>query len=318
MQLHHISRRFGLYLCAVLAFLASPAAANDASPPGAAFDVAAQAVISPAELVERLTAVDVVMLGERHDNPVHHQWQAWIVGGLDDAVGVGGLAFEMIPEHREADAAAHLESVEGEARAAGLGAAIGWEESGWPDWALYAPIVAAAPNAIVTGGGIERNALRAFAKDPSGWPRAEDYGVTSPLGAQEQAVRQAEQIAAHCDALPSEFAPVMVTAQRIWDASFAAAALRAKAETGATVAILGNGHARRDRGAPLALSHVAPEATVGAVGMVEVAEDPQSLTQAAMVEAATGSGRFDFVLFTPVVERDDPCAAFDKPKAKSE
>ena len=318
MPLHRISRMFGLCFCALLAVHTSLALANDAPPPGAAYDVAAKASISPAELVERLTSADVVMLGERHDNPVHHQWQAWIVRGLDSAVGVGGLAFEMIPESREADAAAHLASTEGEARASGLGAAIGWEESGWPDWALYAPIVAAAPDAVVTGGGIERKALRAFAKDPAGWPRAEAYGLTAPLDAQAQAVREAEQIAAHCDALPKDLAPVMVMAQRIWDASFAAAALRAKPEAGVTVAILGNGHVRSDRGAPKALSRVSPETRVASVGMLEVLAAPESLSPADMVAAAGDSGQFDFVVFTPVVEREDPCAVFEKSKTQGD
>ena len=217
----------------------------------------------------------------------------------------------MIKESREADAAAHLESAEGEARAAGLGDAVGWAESGWPDWALYAPIVAAAPNAVITGGGIERDQLRGFAQAPAEWPEAETYGLTEPLPEEEQSKREAEQIAAHCDALPPDLAPMMVTAQRIWDASFAAATLRAKAEAGATVTILGSGHARRDRGVPAALSRTAPEASVAAVGMIEVAEEPGSLTTAAMAEAA-GDGLFDFVVLTTTPERDDPCVAFKK------
>ena len=64
MPIHHLSRQCGLYLCAALAILTGPSAAQEVSPPGAVYDVAAKAVIAPAELVERLTAVDFVMLGE--------------------------------------------------------------------------------------------------------------------------------------------------------------------------------------------------------------------------------------------------------------
>ena len=63
--------------------------------------------------------------------------------------------------------------------------------------------------------------------------------------------------------------------------------------------ITGNGHARKDWGAPAALAHVAPEVSA------------QSLGQG---ETPTGApeGGFDAVEITDPVEREDPCAAFAK------
>ena len=52
------------------------------------------------------------------------------------------VAFEMIPSDRQLALVEHLQAHPGDA--AGLGAAVGWAELGWPDWRLYRPIAEAA------------------------------------------------------------------------------------------------------------------------------------------------------------------------------
>lgn len=269
-------------------------------------DAATGGVVALDAFTAALAAADIVVLGEMHDNAEHHAWQAWIVHALQAARGVDGLAFEMIPTSLEGRAAAHLARG---GSVAELGDALKWEERGWPDWSLYAPIVAAAPAARITGGGFDRGALRALSADPSAWPLAARYGVTTPLPEAEQTAREAEQIAAHCNMLPAVAAPPMVTAQRIWDASFADAALRAWAGDGdgdgdrddaLAVLITGSQHARNDRGAPAALAIAAPERKVVSVGMIEGGPS----------DAVAAASRYDYVVFTGAPERGDPCAAF--------
>lgn len=244
-----------------------------------------------AALEQRLRDADVVILGERHDNPAHHRLQA----GLIAALAPGGLAFEMVPRAKEDDANA--------ARASGadLGAALDWAKSGWPDWAMYAPLFTAAPGAAIAGGGVDRDTLRRAVKEGAAAAMGRDgarYGLDESPAEDVSADMIAEQKAAHCDALPDEMLPGMVEAQRLRDAAFADAALRLhEAGDAPVILITGNGHARNDRGAPLYLRRAAPGLRVLSVGLLEVDGD---------VDASL----FDYIIHTETHDRGDPCEDF--------
>ncbi len=236
-------------------------------------------------------AQDVVILGEVHDNPAHHAEQAARVA----AMGPAAIVFEMLTPQQAAritpDLIADPDAME---------RALGWAESGWPDFAMYHPIFSAAPEAAIHGALVPRDAARAALEDGPARIFGEDataYGLTEPLPHEEQSAREALQLAAHCDALPTEMLPGMVAVQRLRDATLARAAVRAMAESGGPVAVItGNGHARRDWGVPAFLARVAPDLEVFVLGQTE--------------DDAPLEGGFDEVLSAPAVARPDPCAAF--------
>ncbi len=243
-----------------------------------------------AEGLEGVTA-QVVVLGEVHDNLAHHQLQAAAVAELAPRA----LVFEMLTEEQAGKVTPELR-----ADLPALGKALGWAESGWPDFAMYAPIFAAAPEAQIFGAEL-----------PRGWARlvmatgvtnvfaieAVRFGLTEPLEENQLAERLNLQMAAHCGALPLELLPDMVEVQRIRDALLAQAALQALDETGGPVVVItGNGHARTDWGMPIYIARVAPEVTVFSIGQSEDGQTPE--------------GRFDKVIDAPGVEREDPCLAF--------
>ena len=256
------------------------------------------AIASEEVLAARLSAADVVVLGEVHDNPVHHARQARMVRVL----GPAGMAFEMVPEASEEGVQAFL--TEGGA-AGGIGPAIGWKRMGWPEWKLYAPIFEAAPGAYIAGGGVPRRQIRkallAGAATAYG-PGASEIGLTRPLDARTRAEVEDEMIASHCNALPREVATGMVEAQRLRDARFARAVLRAREKGGGqAVLITGNGHARTDRGVPVYLRALAPDLTIVSVGMIESADqDPSRLRDLP----------YDFVWVSRPHSRADPCEGF--------
>ncbi|MBE2275928.1 MAG: ChaN family lipoprotein [Rhodobacteraceae bacterium] len=269
-----------LALCLCLALAVLPAAGREIE--GAALD--------------RLPAAEITLLGEIHDNPQHHLNQARAVA----AILPRALVFEMLPEGVAPDPAAGRD-------AAALAAAIGWNGRGWPDFALYAPIFAAAPQARIYGAELPRPEVRRAIGDGAAavfGPRAARFGLTEPLP--EALLQDAldEQFAAHCGAMPREALSGMVEAQRLRDAALARAALRALEETGGPVAVIaGAGHVRRDRGLPFVLAAAAPGVTVLAVGQGESAESADST-------AAPADLPFDLWLLTPPAPREDPCAAF--------
>jgi len=239
-------------------------------------------------------SADVVILGEVHDNPLHHAHQAQAVAALAPAA----LVFEMLTPGQAA-----LVTDANRGDAAALGAALDWEASGWPDFTMYHPIFTAAPDAKVYGAALPRDQVRRSVAEGAAailGDEAERFGLTTPLPAAEQAEREAEQMAAHCNAMPADLMPGMVEAQRLRDASLARATVEAMAETGGPVAVIaGSGHARRDWGIPAALALAAPELSVLSVGQIE-AEG-----------AAEADQPFDAWLVTAPTPREDPCAAFN-------
>ncbi|MFL4468933.1 ChaN family lipoprotein [Tateyamaria armeniaca] len=236
-------------------------------------------------------SADVVVLGELHDNPHHHARQAEIVAEVQPKA----LVFEMLTNGQ---ALAHVPGAD----EATLSAAFGWENTGWPDFAMYYPIFAAAPDARVFGAGVTRTMAREAMTDGLAYAfgiGAGAYGLTTPLDEGMQAARESMQMTAHCDALPEDMLPTMVDIQRLRDAELAKMALRAFELTGGPVVVItGNGHARTDWGMPVYLKQAAPDLTVVALGQGE--------------DGIAPPGTFDVIEFTAGVDRDDPCLAFQK------
>jgi uncharacterized iron-regulated protein len=235
---------------------------------------------------------DVVFLGEVHDNPAHHVRQAEITA----EVVPRAIVWEML----SAQAAAEATPVRiGDA--ATLEAALDWADSGWPDFAMYYPIFAAAPEAAHYGAQLPRAEARAVMGQSVAavfGAGAARFGLDTPLPGDRQAAREALQMEAHCDALPAEMLPMMVDIQRLRDAELAAAALAAFEATGGPVVVItGNGHARRDWGAPALLALAAPDLDIFAFGQ---AEDGRGVPE----------GGFDLIETSAGVDRGDPCEAF--------
>ncbi len=259
------------------------------------------AVLSEAGLVVVLKQAQIVVLGEVHDNRVHHARQARLVRQLRPQ----GIAFEMVPGASEEGIQVFL--TEGGARGA-IGPAIGWNRMGWPDWKTYAPVFEAAPGAYIAGGGALRSEIRLAIEDGAAsayGAGASNLGLDRPLEPAVQIELEDEMIAAHCNKLPRPAAAGMVEGQRLRDARFATATLRALSRGGGGRAVLitGNGHARNDRGVPAYLRLTKPEVKVLSVGMIE-------LTPGADAAAAAEGLPFDYIWLSDPAKRTDPCISF--------
>ena len=237
------------------------------------------AELSSADLA-RIPAADVLILGEVHDNAEHHRNQVLALG----LVKPSAVVFEMLTADQ--------------AKTARSDVAKAWVDSGWGDFDLYAPIFKAAPQAAIYGANLPRALLKqavAQGAATSFGAEAARYGLADALPPEDQAAREAEQAAAHCNALPADLLPGMVQAQRLRDAALARAVVQAMAETGGPVVVItGSGHARKDQGVPAVLALAAPALSVVSVGQLESDPGPD--------------GPFDFWIVTPPQPRDDPCA----------
>ncbi|WP_421904441.1 ChaN family lipoprotein [Mameliella sp.] len=225
---------------------------------------------------------DIVILGEVHDNPDAHIGQAQAL----DALKPTAVVFEMLTAedalrtNQDRDLIPEI-----------------WDNGGWPDYSLYAPIFDAMGTARIVGAAAPRETVRTVYGEGAAALFGSDalrFGLDAPLPEAQQTLREEMQFDAHCQAMPREMMAGMVEVQRYRDAVFARAALEALETFGPPVAVIaGNGHARTDWGIPAMITRAAPEVTTHATGFVETQTDTP----------------FDTVIIVPEAQRDDPCAS---------
>ncbi|MGH1367809.1 MAG: ChaN family lipoprotein [Maritimibacter sp.] len=235
---------------------------------------------------------DIFVLGEVHDNPAHHVTQAEAIKDIAPRV----VVYEMLSEDQAGRVSDDLLTTP-----EALGERLEWDASGWPDFAIYYPVFAAARGAVTRGAAVPRDVARAALADgivTHFGADSTDFGLDVPLIGGQLADRLNLQLEAHCGAMPTELLPGMVELQRLRDATLAREALDAFDEVGGPVVVItGNGHARKDWGVPSYLAQVRPELRVVSLGQSEDGTLPE--------------GGFDMIIDAPSVERDDPCAAFE-------
>ncbi len=288
---------------------------RDAPRTGRILDVARGEWIDEATLLDALETSEFVLLGERHDHPDHHALQARIVTALVARGRRPPVAFEMLDADDAPAVAAVSADTNGDvaARAEALRSAVRWDESGWPDWALYAPVFEAAlaaelPIVPANLASAEVRALRRGGAEALTPGRRAELGLDEPPDP-ETFRALAEQIReAHCGHAPAGAAlGRMVDIQRAWDAQLAlalvtAAGARTSRSAGdhGAVLIAGAEHVRHDRGVPRSLARLAPDSGVATLAFVEI--DP--------ADPSAGPDRespFDFVWLTPRLDLEDPC-----------
>lgn len=254
--------------------------------------------VSESDLAGSLPAARYLLLGEKHDNALHHALQARLLALLVEAGRRPAVVWEMLePQHQPVMEAARLEEL------GQLGAALEWEARGWPSWPDYAGIAGVA---LLNGlpqfaGQPPRELIRGLARGEAlpqeqaarlGWERDYSEAQLDPL---------LEQLSAsHCGLLPDEALPGMAKVQRLRDAWMAAAMKEGATDDGA-VLIAGAQHVREDRGVPWLLEEEA--LTIAFVEVRRGEEDPKAY-------GAFDPALFDFVWFTPRIDEDDPCERF--------
>jgi uncharacterized iron-regulated protein len=274
----------------------------EGTPQGRIYHVAAERFVGRPELMAELARADFVLLGERHDNPEHHRLQAELVRALQEAGSrPKPVAFEMIPADRQIEIVQYRKEHPDDA--AGLGEALGWSRSGWPDWERnYAPIAQAALDAgaeIVAAdlSRAERDEIRRRGPDALRAPFLRRTGLDRDLPAPLFAALEDEIRGAHCGAVPEQALGGMVQVQRARDAMLADR-LAAVAGRAGGILIAGAGHVRKDRGVPRYLERLRPDARIVSLAFVET-----DLAQPWLSKDLA----YDYLWLTEPVERADPC-----------
>lgn len=267
--------------------------------------------VDSSTLLSRLRTATYILLGEKHDNEDHHRLQAWIVQALVAEGRRPAIAMEMLDTDQAIALRGYLSSHPTDA--GGIGAAVGWDQKGWPGWPIYAPIVQPALDigTPILPANLSRSMIKAVAKagvdalDPA---QVAALRLRDPLPPADHARMRQEIIDSHCQMLPDAMIEPMVTVLKSRDAFMASVLADGTHMPRADSAVLiaGGGHVRNDHGVPWHLRRAAPGKAVISLAFLEVRDgeaDPSRYAQLFNTDELP----FDYAWFTPRVDDADPC-----------
>ena len=284
-----------------------------------------QKFVSIDQLKSEIKSSQFILLGEIHDNPDHHKWQARLLKQIKQPDGPSPvLVVEMIPEK--------LGSVFGEFKKnqqnplqnlAKLGTALKWKKRGWGDWIKYQPIfrVAIEIGARVVAGNLNREDTRRIGRkglSVLSETERKQWSVGLNYTPAQTSLMNDLLFESHCKLVPKQALSPMLLVQRVRDGAMAGAML-SKLDNATAVLISGSGHARNDIAVPRILRAKAPKAKIVTISFTEVTPDQKNAKQYER-QSADKQRVFDYLFFTPKFEIKDHCAAlakrFEKQKLK--
>jgi len=271
------------------------------------------AFIDESALVAEINSVDVLLLGETHDNSMHHDIQKKLFESYIKSGDSAALKPVLMMEQLDASTQLLLDqALAGDNRDDILDRTTKLIK--FTDWMSYRPLLAIAVDnklpiiaanvsnrdlqPIIWNGftAYDQNELKRLMIEEVWSENRQKYLVTHMGGA-------------HCGQLRDELRTSLARSQRLRDALMVDSVIHNISR--GIVAIIGSSHARRDIGLPLYFAARAPSARIFSIGFIEVSPtitDPKSYE----ADSATGEVPFDAVWFTPRSERSDPCANFGK------
>lgn len=263
--------------------------------------------ISPRALAARMKNAEILYLGEKHDNPVHHALQLRLLKKMIEKKGKTAVAFEMFPR-KVGPALAELLSRPG-ADLSRVPEIAGWKKRGWPDWRMYAPLVEAAYRAglpvvalDLSPKWVRRAARSGLSVLPASIRR--ELALRPPDPAHKERVLDA-LFASHCRVIPRERLGGLYASWRARNRTMARS-LQAAIRKGArrAVVITGAGHADKTTGIPFDIAKLSPNLRQFSLSFAEVREG--------IITPEGYTGRFDAVWFTLRHDREDPCRKYRK------
>ena len=239
----------------------------------------------------------MALLGEVHDNPLHHRLRAQALRRACESGWRPALVMEQFDlEQQPAIERSRTEQPRDARRLIEQAGRTG----GW-SWRDYEPFVALALQYELPlwAGNLSRaqaaRVMREGYEPVLGPERMAAWNLQRVPDAAWQAAQEKEIDLGHCGALPKAMWSSMARAQFARDAALAHL-LRSHGARGA-VLLAGNGHVRRDIGVPRWLDGVPASRTL-VVGFVEL-EGSEPLP-----------GQYDVVVKTERAPRSDPCEGF--------
>lgn len=235
---------------------------KDLNMPGKIVDLHSGERLTPEQLLTRLAAQPRVIVGEKHDNPYHHQIEGWLAQQLPQRRPQGSWLMEMIvpSQQGKVDQVKQWLQTNPTARESQVAELTAWQP-GWK-WSWYEEVVMAtmrAPYPLLSAN-LDRSEIMAFYQQPA-FPQGQ-------LSARPQ-VRQAlaETIRdSHGGEITAEQLHAMVAIQQQRDRRMAERLLAAPTPA---LLMVGGYHASRTVGVPLHIQDLQPGAELTVLMLAE-------------------------------------------------
>ncbi len=237
---------------------ASPAVAPD----GVITDLRTGETLSPAQLLSKLASEPRVIVGEKHDNPAHHQIENWLVQSLPSVRPQGSVLMEMLTPDQQpkVDQVKAWLQTGPDARPARVAELINWQKS-W-DWSMYGDVVMTAMKAPypLLSANLDRREIMAFYENPQ-FPSGTHSADPQVRNAISETIRTSHQ-----QNIGEEQLHAMLAIQQQRDRRMAERLLAAPAPA---LLIAGGYHAGKSIGVPVHVKDLNPAASVTVLLLAE-------------------------------------------------
>lgn len=290
---------------------------------GKIWSSAENSFIEEADLYENITRSHFLLVGEKHDNPDHHQIHQNLVARLLSEQRLETLSMEMLDSNQQksldeltANSVTNEEQVKTQ---------LQWDEDGW-DWSFYSPILLA----------VLKNKVHLQAANITSEQMMEVYqgelhpDASSALNAAAVKKLNEDIDESHCGLLPASQFPSMVRVQQARDYQMAQSMLiniggvnekglapratNSSSDDPARIRMLiaGNYHIRRDLGVPnyLLSSGATTEHEIVSVALLEVENEVVDGNE--YLQRFSNVDAYDYIWFTPAISDEDYCASLRK------
>ena len=248
------------------------------------------------ELLSALASARFAFIGEKHDNPDHHQIELRLIKHRLASQPGSAVVFEMLDDAQRPA----LGSLAANDTLEQIQQKLSWPAKGW-DFLVYGPLFQAASNEgrLVAGNIGMKFIGDVYAKGESALAAEQRFSTVASATEQTRAHFLDRIYEAHCTMAPRDTLGPMVAIQLAKDASMASA----MADNAPALLIAGGEHVRADTGVPNHLQARDSQGSRVVIQLVEVTEG-----QASARPTVDASGPANFYWFTPATKPREHCA----------
>ncbi|OKB66159.1 iron-regulated protein [Serratia marcescens] len=227
--------------------------ANDVASLGSITDLHSGAILTPEQLLTRLAQQPRLIVGEKHDNPYHHQIEQWLVQQLPLRRPQGSVLMEMINPNQQVQVDKVKQWLQSDptVRDGRVAELIAWQP-GWK-WELYGGVTMAAMRAPypLWSANLDRSEIAAFYQQPQ-FPAGQLSAQPAVRKALEETIRTS-----HGGKIEADQLHAMLAIQQQRDRRMAERLLTAPTPA---LLIAGGYHAAKSVGVPLHVRDLQPAA----------------------------------------------------------
>lgn len=252
--------------------------------------------VPESELLAALASARFALIGEKHDNPDHHQIELRLIKHRLASQSGSTVVFEMLDDAQ----APLLAEIGKDDSLDQIREKLAWPAMGW-DFAIYGPLFQASAQAgKFVSGNIDKKLIgEVYAKGESALAAKPRFTTVPSVTEATRAYFLERIYEAHCEMAPRDSLGPMVAIQLAKDASMASAL----AGNAPAMLIAGGEHVRADTGVPSHLHARDAQATRVVIQLVEVTKGQTSARP-----TVNASGPADYYWFTPATQPVDNCA----------